>query len=63
MKVKIDADLCTGCEDCVNALPAIFAMNDDGIAIVKVETVPAESEEETKRVVDECQGAAMEIEE
>ena len=63
MKIKIDPDLCTGCEDCTNAMPSVFEMNDDGIAEVKVDTIPPELEDEGRKIVDECQGAAMEIEE
>lgn len=63
MKIKIDPDLCTGCEDCANAMPSVFEMNDDGLAEVKVDTIPTELEDEGRKIVDECQGAAMEIEE
>jgi len=62
MKVKVDADLCTGCEDCVNAVPSIFAMGDDDIAVTKVEEVPADQEAAVRSAADECPAAAIEVE-
>jgi len=44
MKAIVDADLCTGCELCVDTCPDVFEMDDD-IAVVKVDVVPADSEE------------------
>ena len=35
MKVWIDQDLCTGDGICVESVPAIFDMHDDGLAYVK----------------------------
>ena len=35
MKVWIDQDLCTGDGICVEIVPAIFDMHDDGLAYVK----------------------------
>ena len=43
MKVKINEDECTGCEECVEAVEDVFGMTDDGeLAMVKVEVVPAD---------------------
>lgn len=62
MKAKVDPDLCTGCEDCVTAVPQVFEMNDEEIAVVKVDTVPSELEESTRKAADDCPAAAIEIE-
>jgi ferredoxin len=63
MKVKVDEDLCTGCEDCCNDVPEVFEMNDDGIAVVKVDEVPADKVDAVKRTAEECPAAAIEVEE
>lgn len=63
MKVKVDSDLCTGCEECVEAVPAVFAMNDEGeLAVVKVETVPADLEEAVQEAADDCPAEAITVE-
>ena len=63
MKVKIDEDLCTGCEDCVNEVPEVFEMNDDGLAQVKSEDVPSEQEAKVKQSAEDCPASAIEVEE
>ncbi len=32
--VQIDHDICTGFADCVDVAPTVFALNDDGLAVV-----------------------------
>ena len=53
MTVKVDADLCIGCQACVDACEAVFEMEGDK-AIVKVNPVPAEAEECAKESVELC---------
>ncbi len=63
MKVKIDEELCTGCEECVDAVPDVFKMNDDGeLAAVKVEAVPADQEDAVQEASDDCPAEAILIE-
>lgn len=63
MKVKILNDECTGCEECVEAVEDVFKMSDDGeLAVVKVETVPADLEDDVKEVVEDCPAEAIVIE-
>ena len=60
MKAKVDPDLCTSCEMCVEACPEVFEMEDD-IAVVKVDPVPAEFEDSCKDAAEECPVEAIEI--
>ena len=63
MKVKIIADECTGCEECVEAVEAVFGMDDDGdLAVVKVDTVPADLEDDVKEAAEDCPAEAIVIE-
>ena len=63
MKVRIDEELCTGCEECVDAVPDVFEMNEDGeLAKVKVETVPADLEDAVQESADDCPAEAIIIE-
>lgn len=63
MRVKINEDECTGCEECVEAVPDIFAMNDDGdLARVRVEVVPADLEEDVEAAADDCPAEAIIVE-
>ena len=63
MKAIIDDDLCTGCEEGVESVPDVFAMNDDGeLAIVKTDPVPAEHEDAVREAADDCPAEAITIE-
>jgi ferredoxin len=53
MEVKVDADICIGCETCVDICPEIFEMKDD-IAITKMETVPADLQGSCSEAADSC---------
>jgi len=61
MKVKVDAELCVGCGLCANSCPDVFEMQEDK-AIVKGDSVAAESEDCCKQSKDECPVEAIIIE-
>jgi ferredoxin len=61
MKAIVDADLCTGCELCVDTCPDVFEMDDD-IAVVKVDVVPADSEECAREAAEDCPAEAITVE-
>ena len=63
MKAKIDEDLCTGCEECVEAVPDVFEMDDDGeLAKLKVDTIPAELEDDVRTAAEDCPAESIIIE-
>ena len=61
MKVKVDADLCTGCELCIDTCPEIFEMKDD-VSKPKSEDVPEELEDDVKEAAEDCPVEAIIIE-
>ena len=63
MKITIDEDLCTGCEECVEAVPAVFEMDDDGeLAVVKTDPVPSDEEDAVREAAEDCPAEAILIE-
>jgi len=60
MKVRIDDDLCTACEECVETCPEVFEMVDD-VAKVKVATVPDSAKDTCKEAVENCPVECIEI--
>lgn len=61
MKARVDEDLCTACELCVDICPDVFEMGDD-FAIVKVDTIPADAIDCAKEAADSCPAEAISIE-
>lgn len=59
MKIRIDPDLCTGCEDCTEACPALFKLGSDWIAEPVSETVPEGMEAEAEKTAALCQFEAI----
>ena len=62
MKVRIDKELCSGDEICVEICPEVFQMEDD-VAVAKVDVVPSEAEESAQQAADDCPAEAIIIEE
>jgi len=49
---EVDADLCTGCELCVDIAPNTFELSDEGISVV---IDPEGDDEETiQEAIDSC---------
>ena len=62
MKVRVDADICIGCETCVDICPEIFEMRDD-IAIIKEENIPEDLQDSCREAADICAVDAIIIDE
>lgn len=62
MKAKVDRDTCIGCELCTSISPEVFEMDDEQIAVVTKDPVPAEFESETQQAADSCPTSAIIIE-
>lgn len=60
MKALVSADLCVGCELCVNVCPDVFEMV-DGKAIVKGDAVPQDAEVNCKKSQEDCPVEAIEL--
>jgi ferredoxin len=54
MKVVVDADACQGHGVCCSLCPEVFALTDDGYAVVLVTEVPPEHEEAARAAVNQC---------
>ena len=62
MKAIVDEDACTGCAACQDVCPEVFDMNEDEIAIVKVEPIPAEHEAAAEEAAESCPVEAITLE-
>ena len=60
MKIAIDAELCTGCELCVNTCPDLFEMGDE-TAKAKVDVVPDGAEECARQAAEDCPVTAITV--
>ncbi len=61
VKTKIIRDLCIGCSLCTSACPSVYEMDDEDKAIVIVDEVPADMEDEVRQAADDCPTDAIEV--
>jgi ferredoxin len=61
MKATVDRVTCISCGLCVSICPNVFEMDDEDIAIVKVDTLDVQDEEDAREAADQCPVSAIEI--
>lgn len=54
MKVQVNREACISCGICVTECPEIFELDDEEIAVVKLETIPAALEDCVRNASDSC---------
>ncbi len=63
MRIRVDKDLCIGCEACIDICPEVFEMQDD-IASAKIEDeIPEDLDDAVREAAEACPSQAIEIEE
>ncbi len=63
MQANVDPDLCTGCGLCPDICPDVFELNDDDIAIVKVNEIPEKDKDDCREAEESCPVEAISLEE
>ena len=61
MRVKIDKEKCHGHNRCVALAPDIFDVDDDGLAVVMLDSIPADQENKVCRAELACPERAITI--
>lgn len=62
MKAVVDRDACISCGLCVTICPEVFELDDEDIATVIADPVPAENEASAQEAADSCPTDAISIE-
>jgi ferredoxin len=59
MRVEVDRDLCESNAVCVGIAPDIFDLDDEDLAVVAVDEVPADRESDVREAVALCPKIAL----
>ncbi|HUU91673.1 MAG TPA: ferredoxin [Phycisphaerae bacterium] len=62
MRVRVDAELCTGCGVCTDMCPEVFDLRDD-VSVVLVDEVPQDLADTAREAADACPVEAIVVEE
>ncbi len=60
MKAIVDAEKCIGCGLCAQVAPDVYEMQDDK-AVIKIEEIVEDQEDDAKNGADQCPVAAIEV--
>ena len=61
MKAKVDKEICIGCEACVNEVPEIFKIDEDGLATASDVELEGKILEKSTEAKDNCPVEAISI--
>lgn len=59
MRVNVDRDRCEGNALCVKYAPAVFELDEDDYAVVKLDPVPPAEHGRSEQAIAECPRAAL----
>lgn len=62
MKATVDREACISCGLCATLCPNVFEMDEESIAIVKVEDIAPEDEADAQNATDSCPVSAIALE-
>ena len=63
MRIKVDKEKCHGHNRCVALAPDVFDVDDEGLAVAMLDSIPAEEEKKVRRAELACPERAITIEE
>ncbi|CAN3127998.1 ferredoxin [Mycobacterium sp. smrl_JER01] len=59
MRVVVDRDRCEGNGICEGLAPEVFELDDDAVAVVKTDPIPADNEHLAQQAITDCPRAAI----
>jgi ferredoxin len=62
MKAFVDPDTCMGCGVCETIAPKVFQLGSEAYAVVIVDVVPPEEEDNVREALDACPESSITIE-
>jgi len=61
MRIRIDRSLCTGHGRCFSLAPEVFAFDEEGFSVLKLETITPDLEAAARRGVGACPERAIAV--